>query len=162
MSVRPKVALLVLGLTALIAVYAASPASATTVQVISPFSGFFINSCQGDESIAFDGFLHDVIRVEQDATGGFHIHAVTNGQQLQGIGVTSGDRYRIAAAAHNSVAIRFDPALELFTGTTTQTLKFVSATSSDNLSLVITQHITITPTGDVTAEVTETRSTCDG
>jgi hypothetical protein len=133
------------------------PASATTQQQIVPFEGFFVNSCAGDESIAFDGYLHFVLRVDTDATGAFHIISTANGQHLSGVGVTSGKRYSIPAAGHSSVYIPQGS----FVATDTQTFKLVSQGNLDNFSLRITMHFTVVD-GVVKSEVIRTETDCQG
>jgi hypothetical protein len=137
----------------------AGTAQGATTQVSYPFSGLFINTCTG-ESIQFDGFLHDVIRVDQDATGSYHIHAQTNGQGLQGVGLTSGVRYSIAAASHNDA--NFDPTNVPFAATTTQTFNLISAGSGDNATLTILQHLTINANGEVAVFFSDATIACRG
>ncbi len=134
-------------------------AHGATSQVKSPFSGKFINTCTG-ESIQFDGYLHDVIRVDQDATGNYHIHAQTNGEGLQGVGLTSGARYAIPAASHNDA--NFDPTNVPFAATTTQTFDLISAGSGDNATLEVLQHLTINASGEVAVYFTDATVACRG
>jgi hypothetical protein len=137
----------------------AGAAQGATTQVKYPFSGNFINTCTG-ESIQFDGFLHDLIRVEQDAIGNYHIHAQTNGQGLEGVGVTSGVRYSIPAASHNDA--NFDPTNVPFAATTTQTFDLISAGSGDNATLTVIQHLTMSATGEVAVYFSDVTLACRG
>lgn len=125
----------------------------------TPVTGFVVTLCGSNESVALDGFLQETISLTADSAGGTHFHSTTNGQNLRGVGVTSGDRYRFAAASHSSSYI---PAGSFRQATFTQTLQIVSAGSGDNDSLVITQHFTINDGGEVTADVIDVRSECRG
>src|SRR4051812_3359899 len=149
----------VVAFVAVVAFAIVGAAQGSTTQVTSPFSGNFINTCTG-ESVQFDGYLHDVIRVAQDATGKYHIHAQTNGQNLQGVGLTSGVRYSIPAAAHNDA--NFDPTNVPFAATTTQTFNLVSAGSEDNATLKVLQHLTIDASGDVAVFFSDVTIACRG
>jgi hypothetical protein len=134
-------------------------AQGSTQQVRSPFSGTFINTCTG-ESIQFDGYLHYAVHNVQDAAGNYHIHAEANGQGVQGVGLTSGVHYSIAAAAQNGE--NFDPTNVPFTGTATQTFDLISAGSGDNATLTVLQRLTINANGEVTVSISDVTIACRG
>jgi hypothetical protein len=128
---------------------------------VLPYSSVVTNRCTG-ESVAVDGYLRLHYRVERDAADGYHLEIAQSGNQLAGIGLTSGDRYRMVNTVHNTVTSRFDPVLSTHFATVTETIKLVSAGSGNNLSLVVTQHLTISASGEYRAFVFETRETCQG
>jgi hypothetical protein len=148
------VAFLAVGVFALVGV-----AQGATEQVRSPFSGTFTNTCTG-ESIQFDGFIHYAVRVDQDAAGNTHIHGLFNGQGLQGVGLTSGVRYSIAAAAQNGA--NFDVTNVPYAATGTQTFDLISAGSGDNATITVIQHLTISATGQVAVSFSDVTVACRG
>ena len=144
----------------------ASAASATSVQAQAanttfkfsdsfPFS--FFNNCTGEVVsgvVNVKGTIHETI----DASGGFHshIHEVFNGRA---VGETSGIQYVGPQTDHDSFHVSSSGALE---DTFTLNFRFISQGSADNILTHILFHITITPNGDVTSEISNITDVCRG
>jgi hypothetical protein len=70
----------------------AAPAhAATVINTVVPVSVTTTTSC-GDEVVHFEGTVHTVGLTTEDANGGIHFRGHVN-EHLEGIGLTSGDRY---------------------------------------------------------------------
>jgi len=75
-----------------------------------PVSGTVFNPCPPEEMVAFEGFMHQVVTGEQTATS-FDLKIHTNTQGIAGIGLTSGDRYRVIRNSKEDFVASFSPLL---------------------------------------------------
>ena len=76
----------------------AHPAVAGTVlNLQEPVSGYG-RSCDG-EGVALSGRQHVLLQVTEDAAGGRHVTGVLNDMGVNGVGTTTGRRYRLVLAS---------------------------------------------------------------
>lgn len=104
--------------------------------------------------VSLKGTVHETI----DASGGFHfrIHEVFNGRA---VGETSGIQYVGPQTDHESFHVSSNGALE---DTFTLNFRFISKGKTDNIQSHLLFHITITPNGVVTSELSHIRDVCRG
>jgi hypothetical protein len=113
------------------------------------------NACTG-ETVTISGTFLVVLHIVRDGNEGFHITFNEITQGVEGVG-ESGTRYRYSNVYSNAI----------YRGTTSaETLVFeinlVSSGSSDNSRIRETIHFTITPDGDMTADVVDVTISCTG
>lgn len=132
-------------------------AASTTFKFSDSFPFSFFNNCTGEVVsgvVSVKGTVHETI----DANGGyhFHLHEVYNGRA---VGETSGIQYVGPQTDHESFNASSGGALE---DTFTLNFRFISRGSADNILTHILFHITITPNGDVTSEISNITAVCRG
>jgi hypothetical protein len=98
----------ILGISLFALMVASTPAApgsaeATTIHenVTVPIEGVTVHPCTGEE-IAFSGDSHTVSHVTIDDSGGVHGTSHTNLQGVTGVGLVSGDVYRIQSVSGDS------------------------------------------------------------
>jgi hypothetical protein len=74
-----------------------------------PVAGTLANPCPPEEDVAFEGRLHVLVKGEPDQ---FTVH--TNGQSVQGVGVTSGDRYVLTEQEKSQTQVSGTDQTQLF------------------------------------------------
>ena len=91
----------ILGVSLLALLAASAPAApgsaqATTIHenVTVPINEVVVNPCTGEE-IAFSGDAHVLLHITTDASGGTHVTSQSNYQGVSGVGLTTGDVYRL-------------------------------------------------------------------
>ena len=78
-------------------------ADVTKLNERSDFSIVLYNDCTG-ETIAFEGSLHTSLRLVADGSGNIHVTSHSNWQNVQGIGLSSGDNMLAALLLPRAVA----------------------------------------------------------
>jgi len=126
-----------------------------------PYSNVTIDPCSG-EYLAFDGYIHIVSRGDFDAASGVHALSVINTYQVDGVGLTTGTRYRLIGGSENTVNQHYDPDLANWSATLVQSSRLVSAGAGDNRTVQFTTHLTVAANGEITAQPIEIRVTCGG
>jgi hypothetical protein len=132
-------------------------AAAGAQQFDIPFSGVGLNPCSGEE-VAIEGVFHDVVRAgvgAEDAAGGSHF-VIHQNVHLSGVGLTTGARYEL----DNSTNVSGYSSTGTTEVTTVQPFTFVGQGTVPNFTFFVHQHITITPSGDVTSQIDVTTGGC--
>jgi hypothetical protein len=132
-------------------------AASTTIKFSDSFPFSFFNECTGEVVsgvVSVKTTIHETI----DAGGGYHFHFqdVYNGRA---VGETSGTQYVGPQTDHESFHVSSSGALD---DTFTLDFRFISLGSADNILTHILFHVTITPNGDVTSEISNLTSECKG
>jgi hypothetical protein len=84
------------------------PSFATIFNESFPVSGLAFNSCPPQEFVEFEGRLHVLVTSEETPTEvSFKTHV--NAQEIEGVGLTSGDIYRVEDNAKDEVTFTFLP-----------------------------------------------------
>jgi hypothetical protein len=135
---------------------ASGAAAVDTVVVDVPVEEIFLSPCTGEE-ILLTGDIHFVVHSVIDANGGFHLSG-TAASHLAGVGLTTGQRYRVNAA---------NPMHTMEVGATTDTLvshfSIVAPGPDNNLLGHATNHFTRNANGEITGvTVVNFFATCDG
>ncbi len=124
----------------------------------APLAGeVFENPCTGEEITLTGGTFQVVLHEFADNGGGFHGIAEGNAQNVSGIG-SFGNRYRATGGfwfEFNS----HDPQMA-FTGV--DVFNLTSQGSADNLVVVATVHMTVTPDGELVVSFEDVRAECRG
>jgi hypothetical protein len=152
---------LLLALLTLVLSAARPTQAATTVHdtVTLPFDVVLVNACTG-EDIAFSGHVITTSATTIDTTVGFHSHVTSTPRQVRGTGVSSGTTYAAVGATLDT--IHWPANQTPFVSNFTSTYKLVSHGSSANLQIRMASHVTITPTGDLTAVFSRLSLDCQG
>ena len=87
---------------------ALAPASVKVRNETETVSGTVFNLCAPAEAVAINGRVHTVFTSRETPTS-FHTKAHTNSQGVEGIGVTSGDRYRFVQNLKEDFSASFLP-----------------------------------------------------
>jgi hypothetical protein len=148
--------LLILAIVASASVAAFPATAATTVQTV-PFSGLAFNSCAG-EVMLVEGTIRAVTGSTVDASGGVHFGPTHFTQHGTAIGLITGNRY-IFNSEQTRTENFIDPGDE---ATLTGQVLAISQGREPNLISQATFHLTITPTGELTAFVSEINFRCIG
>ena len=132
-------------------------ATNTTIKFSDSFPFSFFNFCTGEVVsgvVSVKGTVHETI----DASGGFHfrINEVYRGRA---VGETSGIQYIGPQTDHESFHVSSNGALS---DTFTLNFRFISKGKADNIQTHLLFHVTITPNGDVTSELSHIRDVCRG
>ncbi len=156
-----RVGALLLALLTLVLSAATPTQAATTVHdtVTLPFDVVLVNACTGEE-VAFTGSVVTTSATTMDTTGGFHAHVTSTPRQVRGTGVRSGTTYAAVGATLDT--IHSVPDQGLFVSAFTSTYQLVSHGDSANLQIRMTGHVTITPTGDLSAVFSRLSLDCQG
>ncbi len=138
-----RIMIRILGVSLFALLVASAPAvpgsaQATTIHenVSVPIHEVIIHPCTGEE-IAFSGEAHFMFHVTVDDSGGVHGTSQSNLQGVSGVGLTSGDVYRL---------IRQDGETSNFTGaeeiTIVQNTLVVGPGQDNNFKLQVVEHLT--------------------
>ncbi len=122
-----------------------------------PLEETLFSACAG-EDIRFTGTVHVETHVVEDAHGGVHFQSTVNDQNVRGIGLTSGTKYRRVGATvdrFNTTASGFP-----FETTFTESCKFIGPGTANNTLLLTTFHITVNAKGEITAEIDRVKVEC--
>jgi hypothetical protein len=147
-------------LTLILSVASVAPARAgavtSTYNVSEPFQSV-VTGCQ--EDVAVSGTIHTVIHVTYSANGGYEATYQQNLQDVTGIGLLTGARYRLIDSYHNTVnwSSFFDAELRF---TTTDNFRLVGQGPAANTIISALFHITITNSQGVTAYVDHYTAQC--
>ena len=133
---------------------AMAQASSTRV----PFTQFQFVPCAG-EVVEISGTLHIVSRTTVDNTGGTHIKIHSQPQGATGEGLLSGDLYR--GGGVTQVTINTNSGGLPFSATFINNFGLIGRGPVPDLHVHQTIHLTINENGEITANISETRITCD-
>ncbi|HYP39919.1 MAG TPA: hypothetical protein VEX13_06125 [Chloroflexia bacterium] len=138
-----RIMIRILGVSLFALLVASAPAvpgsaQATTIHenVTVPIHEVIIHPCTGEE-IAFSGEAHVMFHVTVDASGGVHGTSQSNLQGVSGVGLTSGDVYRLIR--QDGETSNFNGAEEI---TIVQTNLVVGPGPENNFKLLVVQHLT--------------------
>jgi hypothetical protein len=158
-----RIARILLVLIALIAATAVRPASVNaqsgnaTIKSSASFPFSFFNTCTG-EVVSGVVNVKTTVHVSPDGNGGFHahLHEVFNGRA---VGETSGIQYVGPQTDHESFNNSSGGLVE---DTFTLDFRFLSRGDADNILVHTLFHITVSPDGEVKAEVDAVTDECKG
>jgi hypothetical protein len=106
-----------------------------------PISGLLFNSCPPEELLAFEGSFHVLVTGETTpTTADLKIH--TNTQGIEGIGLTSGDRYSVIQNTKDDFELSADGSFEEEFDIR---FRLIRQGSDDNFWLRVTLRITFPP-----------------
>lgn len=131
-------------------------ASAETTKKLVPFQTE-VRACSGG-LVSISGELLMLSDFYYDSTGGFHDHLSVDWRHTTGIGA-DGVMYRAVGGLHENFNLN---ASETTTTTYVDQFVVVSQGGDGNLLVVSRLHITVTPSGEVTAYVGRFTETCVG
>jgi len=135
---------------------AAAPAGAAKSTFV-PSTGTFFDFCTG-ELIELDGINHFVVSTTEVPGGGIHQVMHLNALNFHGTGLVTGTRYT-AVGANNS-ALKFDMPQGATTTEVSVHLRLLSDGPGADIFLDSLYHVTVTPNGDVTADVDTFETSC--
>jgi hypothetical protein len=142
------------------ALWATASAHGAVIQNVRvPLAGSTVNLCaeEGPETIAFEGTSHLTLRqLEGDEPGELDSHL--NFEGVEGIGLTTGDRYVVTAAVNGVTQLTQGADVV----TVTRMLNLVSAGSGDNLLLRARFVLVRNANGEVTASRGDFQIECAG
>jgi hypothetical protein len=148
-----RLLLLVWSLAALV-LSSASAQAAATIERDIPFD-FIVPGCV--ERVHLSGSLLGVFTLTESATGGYVMSSHYQPQGLTGIGLTTGKTYRATGLTREATAVT--PA-----GGSTYTFvnQFHIVGTAGAVTFTVREivHVTVTPSGDVTASVENVSSSC--
>ena len=110
------------------------------------------------EEVEFGGDVHTVFHLTTDAAGGVHVSHLTNYQGVAGVGLTSGETYRLAGAART--AETHGPGGLPFEFTTTNSRRLVGPGTGNDLRLHVVTHSTVSASGEVVTFVQRVDADC--
>lgn len=145
--------------------FAAAAATTSTTVVRAPFS-FVAGNTACTETIAFSGFLQQVIHAtvvfnnDEEIT---HISFVTRSASggLEGVGLETGHRYVGVLVGGGQLTQDATDAAPTET-TSTSTFNLISTGGEPNALMHLTGHGTVNANGELTAEVANLRVECSG
>jgi hypothetical protein len=117
-----------------------------------------VNQCTG-EDIHLSGNIHMKNTDTKDASGGIHMTMHQNDQDMIGVGLTSGTKYR-AQGAEDIELISQDGMTGMYKGT--MTVKLVSQRSEDNFMLHMVIFETVNADGTMTISFGKVSTECHG
>jgi len=128
----------------------ALPASALGASDQMPL--YFLRSadCSG-EVVEISGTIHVVNRIQADGSVMGHF----NYQNVTGLGLTSGDTYRVSAVDNIRLSAPFPSSI-----TSVQSFHLISRGSGGNLLVQVSYHITVNGKGQVQAFIEELSMQC--
>ena len=157
---RLPVVVALLLLTMAVPTSASAQADTTVTNIRFPLSASAFVPCalggQGEE-VLVSGTAHIVVVTTIDAQGQPHVVVTANYDGLQGVGLTSGDRY-VGVAAENQIS-NFEPVAP-WVVTMTQTVQFVGQGPDNNFMVKFLFHLTVDATGKVTVSKAELQIEC--
>jgi hypothetical protein len=131
-------------------------ASALTDRQTVPFRTTVV-ACSG-ERVRVSGELLLIDHFTQDSDGGFHVHSSLVPRHVTGVSA-SGVKYHVVGGQRDTFNVSGRGTV---TETFTSQFNVISEGGDQNLQIIETFHITITPNGDVTAFVDNFRAKCVG
>ena len=123
-----------------------------TNQIRTAISQTIYDACVG-ESIAFDGFVHTLVKVGQDQ---LHLTTVSNFQGMSGVGATTGKLYQLQCAGVTNVFLSDGPI------TTASVFNAVNlcALAANTSVVMMHEHVTVNPDGTVTVDYSVDNNFC--
>jgi hypothetical protein len=147
-------------LTLILSVISVAPAraaaTAETYRFDEPLQGV-VTGC--GEDVAFSGTLHTVMHVTFSAHGGYLSTYQQNLQDVSGIGLLTGARYRLIDSYHSDInwSSFFDAELR---ATYTDNFRLVGQGPAANTIVTTLSHVTITNSQGITAFVDHFTAQC--
>ena len=132
----------------------ASAQAAATIERDIPFD-FIVPGCV--ERVHLSGSLLGVITLTQSTAGGYVMSSHYQPQGLSGIGLTTGKTYR-ATGLTRDITVVTPPGGS--THTFVNQFHIVGTAGAVTFTLREIVHVTVTPSGDVTASVDNVSSSC--
>lgn len=132
-------------------------ATSTTIKFSDTFPFSFFNNCTGEVVsgvVSVQSTVHETI----DANGGYHFH-FQDVYMGRAVGETSGIQYVGPQTDHESFSVSSNGGLS---DTFTVNFRFMGRGSADNILTHFLFHVTITPNGDVTSEISDITEVCRG
>lgn len=108
------------------------------------------------EVVVLEGTLHFVTGITEDANGGLHVTTSAQPQRLQGVGLTSGDRYNgtgITREQFNTSGLPFET-------TYVNNYRVIGQRDGNNYLVHTNTHLTINANGEVTTEIDNSSVEC--
>ncbi len=99
------------------------------------------------EDVHLAGDLHVVLHFTIDASGGYHLDEHYQAQDITGVGMTSGVKYKATGVTRSSENFRFLP----YSYTFVNNFRLIGEGPGNNLLLHETFHITFNGNGELTA-----------
>lgn len=136
---------LVLGVLAVtgVTLLSSSPTLWAATSTTLPLDVIRSADCTG-EDVALSGTIHLVSHTQADGSTVGHF----NYQNVTGVGLTSGTRYRATTVDQQWLAAPFPTSIH-----STGTFHLISQGSSSNLLVTVLTHITVNANGEVTASI---------
>lgn len=133
--------------------------AAVVSQTEIPAGDIQFNLCTG-EPVLFSGKVVTVFRLGSDGSGGFHLVNHLSSKGVTGTGLVSGRTYRISPNGFH-VTRNVEPPFpvnftSVFNG------QMITTDGSENFSIRIRQHLTVTATGEVTVDRFVVEMECRG
>ena len=104
-----------------------------------------------NEIVEISGTIHFVNQTQADGSVMGHF----NYQNVSGVGLTSGDRYRVSAVDHIRLSAPFPSSL-----TSVQSFQLINRGSQSNLLVKVLYHLTVNANGEVTASIDDLNMQC--
>jgi hypothetical protein len=150
-----------MGIVALVLATATPAMPSVTSNLKVPLNLFRFVPCAADgagEIVELAGTLHILTSVNVDSTGGVHMTTHFQPQGVGGVGLTTGDRYRGTGVTRTTSNERSAglPASSTFVNI----VRVIGEGPGNNFDLHQTVHVTVNANGDVTADVSGSRTTC--
>lgn len=112
--------------------------------------------CNGD-TVHLSGTLLEFLTLTRTPSGGTIIVAHSNSQGISGVDTTTGTRYRLISVTHD--AGLFPPSgVSMFTYS--DRVRLQATAGAESFIFIRTMHLTVTPNGRVTADITKYAATC--
>ena len=111
----------------------------------------FFNTCTG-RSLVITGTFQILVTETTDANGGLHTRFVSNFQNVSGVDLVTGVRYRVISSLEGSFNTNGTGQRE---STTLAIMKLVGQGPFNNTTVRMNAHLTLNANGTVTAEFSE-------
>lgn len=136
-------------------------AQATTIHenVTIPINHVTINPCTGEE-IALSGDAHFVLHFTFDESGGGHGSGHTNLQGVSGVGLTSGDVYRLVAVSGGTSNFIAPTENGTVTITSVSNTRIVGPGPDNNFLGRFIFHATVNANGELTTQFADIEARC--
>ncbi len=109
------------------------------------------------EDIQLSGFLHVLISTTVDNNGGVHFSEQFNPQDVSGVGLTTGDKYRATGLTRDDFSTTSSGLVQF---SFVNRFDMIGQGPGNNFSVHETQHVTILPDGTVTVSFDNLTITC--
>jgi hypothetical protein len=133
-----------------------SPGGSQTTEVTtSPIQSEILDPCR-DEEVAFSGSVHSVVTSTTTPQGLVHVVTVSNFVNVSGIGLTTGNPYRVNCVDHSSSFSSDGP----ITTPIVISARILCALAANTALLSMKEQVTITPGGAVAVSFQVDQITC--
>jgi hypothetical protein len=128
--------------------------AAGTINYTLPITSALSNPCV-PENVQFSGTFHYMVSTTFDRSGSLHLGVHVNGQDVSGVGQTTGAQYRIPVAEEEQEILQQE-------GTLIERVKAVSQGSAPNFVVILTEHATVDANGNITSFHVDFDTACHG